>query len=263
MQRALHSRPNPADYPRLHNLAAYVARELEEHQPGTPYSGAYQLIQTLLTLSLNIADSTAGADWHPILNVLQQVAGQTRQPLPLKQQGLGDTPHWLTQQHQGIRLHTQQPAGPIVLKTKGIPYVEQDRQVMTSQTNPTANQLIVRDQTHRYTLEAITKLDWAERIWCDKQGVQAHAAGAAFHLQLATSRQSTSFWRIIDQPWSWAEQVGIDEYGLWATTQMGTIRSRLRWVPINSTVYDDTENNLGLEYPGYWFEDYQYWTPRK
>ena len=44
---------------------------------------------------------------------------------------------------------------------------------------------------------------------------------------------------------------------------MGTIRSRLRWVPINSTVYDDTENNLGLEYPGYWFEDYQYWTPRK
>ncbi|MCH9699389.1 MAG: formylglycine-generating enzyme family protein, partial [Gammaproteobacteria bacterium] len=80
-------------------------------------------------------------------------------------------------------------------------------------------------------LATITKPDWAERFWLDDNGVYAaHEEQALFHLQPASGEKPEASWVCLHNPWSWARDCGIDEFGLWADLSLEQVIYRLRWI---------------------------------
>ncbi|MEL6749202.1 MAG: hypothetical protein AAFO09_02800 [Pseudomonadota bacterium] len=174
LQRNLLQRPPRQDYAGLHRLASRVEQELAQVAAGATPGQAYRLLQSMLLLAESLADDDQlRPAWGDLLRVAQQVARATGQRLPLHQQGLNKAQHWLTQYHFGLRCYAQPPFGRVLLSLQGEPYDEAHRRVWSGDMDPASDRLLVRDQTQRYELRALTKPDWADSIAYDSGVIRA------------------------------------------------------------------------------------------
>ena len=63
-------------------------------------------------------------------------------------------------------------------------------------------------------LSTITRPDWAQRFWQEKNVIYAaHSENALFSLRPANTQHTNAQWQCLHNPWSWASNTGIDDYG--------------------------------------------------
>ncbi|MEE8526801.1 MAG: formylglycine-generating enzyme family protein, partial [Thermoanaerobaculia bacterium] len=116
---------------------------------------------------------------------------------------------------------------------------------------PRGPSLVLTTDRARAELRRFVRPDWADRVGRDRQGLWAEALGASPLGAPASRRHSETIrfrWEPPDpapadsteepdrgtwigETWpSWASGTGRDEFGLWATVDVGDVIFRLRWV---------------------------------
>ena len=235
-------------YPQLQLLG----REAAEHRAHNQQRRHPQIIlRSLLPGLCELADSNPGKDWRRLLTEAQYVAMQVLEPQPLKDQGLeaGEGHCYLFQQGQQLRL-TAEPASrqlPL-LKLNTQPYCSETRSTLAMNCIQGHNKLELADLDFSYQLNTLLCPTWAKRVWRSREGVFAeHGEGAVFHLEEAGPDQPQSHWRLIANPWPWAQTAGVDEHGLWAEFVIGQARQRLRWIPPGSFLMGSPEEEEGRD----------------
>ncbi|GAB4201457.1 MAG: hypothetical protein Tsb002_38060 [Wenzhouxiangellaceae bacterium] len=232
LQRHLHGEVNEADYPVLLSLARQTWER--GHDPGNS-SMAHLQIRSMLSLTEVIADQQGERGFSRVLEQAQAVAKANGQPLPLKQKGLKQTSEcqWLHQLGDSLVL-SNQPTSNALLALSEQPFHQQTRNVLASRIEPASTSVDIIDRQLHWQLAAISKPRWADRIWCDgEQLFAAHERGAIFELIPADQQREKAQWECRYQPWEWAAQVGVDDYGLWADLRIGSVPGfyRMRWIP--------------------------------
>lgn len=230
LQRNLHPAiPSPEGYPHLLGLAALAEEEFASQEEG---GVAYSLILSMLPLTYLLADLSRDRRWQAFLKVVQRVARDAQQRLPLKQQYMekSEPVQWLIQRSNRLVLtRAQQGNNLLALGTQ--PYYVQARRQLTATTPFGDERVDIVDQQYQWRLEALGKPTWAERIKFDSGRLHTrHAGGAEFLLQPASPDHPAARWHCRHNPWPWASSTGIDEHGLWADLHVKGIEYRLRWI---------------------------------
>ncbi|MES9881951.1 MAG: formylglycine-generating enzyme family protein [Sedimenticola sp.] len=255
--------PKTGRFPTLFYQAHQSNGELEQASPGR----AFRHIRTVLPLLRHMADRYASAHWQPVYESAQRVALRSNQPLPLRQQGLvqsADT-HWLAQSSEGLTFGTGAvQESRLLLKLSAQPFHLQSRNILPHLIRPTGSRLDLIDNGYHFSLEAMRRPLWAGRIWQDEGGLNAaHATGTLFRLEPAGPDLPQARWQCTNNPWPWADDLGVDEHGLWAEIRLAQATQRLRWIPPGKfmmgspkdeekgTFYDETLHKVTLS-RGYW-----------
>ncbi len=230
LQRNLHQAvPRPEEYPRLLGLAALAEEELTSQEEG---GMAYSLMLSMLPVTHLLADLSRDRRWQAFLKVVQRVARDARQRLPLKHQYMeqSEPVQWLVQRDNQLLLtRARQSNSLLPLGTQ--PYYVQARRQLTATTPFSDERVDIVDRQYQWRVEALGKPTWAERIKFDSGRLHArHAGGAEFLLQPASPDHPAVRWLCLDNPWPWASSTGIDEHGLWADLQVKENTYRLRWI---------------------------------
>lgn len=116
------------------------------------------------------------------------------------------------------------------------------------------------------TLSSLDRPAWAAEVGRNRHGVFAqHEQGAVYQLHEAGLERSDATWVCVHNPWSWASETGIDDYGVWATIEIGNAQQRMRWIDPGDfmmgsptgepeRVDNETEHAVCLT-QGYWLAD--------
>lgn len=226
LQQVLPEGPRSSDFPLLMNLAARSKAD------STQTGNAFRLIYSLLPLAVALADSPVAAQWRPFLDETQRVASTTGQALPLGHHGLNshEPVQWLRQENDTLTVSDQAEMAVMPLGPR--PYCPANRRILAPVTRPNSTEMEIIDQKHRWHLENITRPNWANRIWRNRDGLfAAHQQGLVMRYREASPRHREGEWQVADNPWPWAAELGVDEYGLWAVVRVNRASQRMRWIP--------------------------------
>ena len=263
LQGKLDQAPQASQFPALQLLGKAVS---DSRLKGQRNSHARFLLRNLLPGLRELADSQPEKGWQPLMAEAQRVAMQTHEPLPLKDRGLEEVAgrYYLFQQRRQLRLTPESDAGHLpLLELSAPPYCRETRSMLPVLSPKAYSALELADRDYGYGLKAICRPAWAERIWRGRDGLfAAHQDGAVLQLEEAGPDRSQSRWRLLENPWPWANEVGVDEYGLWAGFSLGKARHRMRWIPPGVFVMgspedeperrdDETQHLVTLTH-GYW-----------
>jgi len=249
LQRELDQVPQARQFPALQSLGKAVA---QCRKKGQRNSHVQFLLRNLLPGLRELAETRPEKDWQPLMAEAQRVAMHTHEPLPLKDQGLEEVAgrYYLFQQRQQLRLRPEFGAGHLpLLELSSLPYCRETRGILPVLSPKAYNALQLADRDYGYGLQAIRRPAWAERIWRSHDGLfAAHQDGALFQLEAAGPDRPQSRWRLLENPWPWADEVGVDEdHRLWAEFSLGKARQRLRWIPPGSFIMGSPDNEEGRD----------------
>jgi sulfatase modifying factor 1 len=213
--------------------------------------------------------------FHGLLDMAQQLSDnpklnsiQLNQQLNQHATTANHDHHWQPN-NQTITLH--QHAHHFIASTR-LPVINViTQQSLSVNQSIDQDELQLRNQSEQTTLKRIRKPRWAERIWQDASGIYAaHGNDAVFHqphaalTQTPAQGQATN-WQPLNNPFSWADDIGVDDYGLWAKLNLNGVSFRLRWIPSGSFMMgspkaelerrdNETQHTVTLT-EGYWLAD--------
>jgi len=248
LSHALEKAPQASQFPALQRIGKRVKQRRAE---GRHNSHVQFLLRNFLPGLRELADTQPEPNWQPLMAEAQRVAMQANEALPLKEQGLEEVAgrYFLIQQRQQLRLVSETEINqPTLLELNSQPFCQQTRSLLPTLSPQAYNELALTDRDHNYRLKVLRRPNWAERIWRNREGLfAAHAEGAVFHLQEAGPECPQSRWQLLENPWPWANEVGVDDHGLWAGFTIGKAHQRMRWIPpgvfVMGSPYDEDERN--------------------
>ena len=272
LQHQLDHAPQASQFSALQRLGKAVA---ESHRKGEHYSHAQFAMRSLLVGIRALADSQPEAGWQHLMVEAQRVAMRRHEALPLNDQGLDEVAgnYMLFQHRQQLRLVTEnEMVGLPLLEVNSLPFCKEVRGFLPTLSPKIHNSLEISDRSFNYQLKSIRCPAWAQRIWRNQDGLfAAHQDGVVLQLVEAGDGQPQSYWHLIDNPWPWADQVGVDDQGLWAEFVVRKkklfssdidARHRLRWIRSGTFMMgspekeewrsdDETQHQVTLTH-GYW-----------
>ena len=258
-------------YPVLQALASNVAQKrkagcMDDHQQ--------IIMRSLLPAICSLAQSQPHTSWMGFLNEAQQIAFSHNLPTPLQAQGLDqlpNKPYWLYQLGNKVILDDIPPVGfdqsALALgQLSGPIYGQQMGRLAYGDLPSQTDEINLENSAYRYQLLRQTRPPWAQRMWRDTNGLHAaHAGGLIMRLAEANPNQPQARWQVLEQPWAWAQRVGVDEYGLWAEFAIDKVVQRLRWIaqgtfkmgsPITEENRRDDENQHDVTLTqGFWLSE--------
>ncbi len=247
LQRQMLNDPCAAVFPSL----AYLGRQVQQHaDAGKPWPLAFQNINAALPLiNALVACNAKDPNWQPLFQIGATVARQLGKPQPLRQRGLpvtSATQHLCARDRGLVLLTEEATAGRTLLMLSENAYCEQTRTTLRPGELLLATPLDIVDNGHRYQLKALPRPAWAERIWQDADGLHAaHTDGGIFRRQPAGPERPVASWVCVHQALPWANEQGVDDYGLWAACDIdGDTRFRLRWISPGRFLMGSPENEV-------------------
>ncbi len=109
-----------------------------------------------------------------------------------------------------------------------------------------SGKLALENEYQSLELDVLSKPQWAERIWRDREGLfAAHASGSVYQLLEANCDRRAAVWQNVMNPWGWATETGIDDSGLWAGFETGAARQVMRWISPGTFLMGSPESEPG------------------
>ncbi|MES9858750.1 MAG: formylglycine-generating enzyme family protein [Sedimenticola sp.] len=233
LQCELRQRPDPKNYPNLFRMANEWRDG--DHEGSDQVGSSEQQLRALIPVAALLNDSPVRDSWHEWLQVTQSVAIQSGEKLPMHQEGLGllanrDQVHSLVQIHDRIAIG--QDAHVTLWDAPGDAYCANTGRELARGLPDRPQQLNIVTGGDRWCLGTVTRPTWADRIWRDRSGLfVGHEQGLLMQYREASPQHPVAQWQVIDNPWPWANDLGIDDHGLWAEIRVAQATQRLRWIP--------------------------------
>jgi formylglycine-generating enzyme required for sulfatase activity len=231
LQAGLLNAPSLAEFPRLTAHLGAIGRQ-EEGAEEIPIG-----LADYLPLLERLSKQQHGPEWNEAFRLARRVARILGEPLPggyhPEELPETDSPpaRWLRQ--NGTRLEVSSRPQRALLPLGEYPYVPGTGRIIRRSIPTGGNEIEIMDRGWRYRLQRQGCPAWAERFWQDDAGVihLAHPEGGVFALIPAAPERPKARWRCLHNPWPWAADLGVDDYGLWVEIRLGGIGQRLRWIP--------------------------------
>ncbi len=216
---------SPKDYEALLALISKGCDEIGDHN-----SMVMSFILTSLPMFEVIADGPYHDNWNGVLNDLQKIARAYHKRLPNRHhsQPKGEA-NLLLRQRDNSLIVSDSGSGLLAITEHA--YCEQTRAEINGSLQLLGSTLDIIDRGIHWRLQAMLRPSWAERCWSERgEFFAAHHDDAVFSLTPADLQQARAKWTTKSNPWPWANDIGVDKYGLWASIDIDNIVLRMRWI---------------------------------
>ncbi len=241
LQQHLFVLPNFKKYAALHKLAA-DNKEIGEQDKSTSYC----MLRSMGDIAELLPNQTRDASWNGFLTIMHNIAKESGKRLPMQHQGLEfQRAHgWLQQCGDALIRNVDASSGLMPLSSET--YCQDTGVLFTARNRPGGRKLNLIDHHRHWQLRSMEKPRWAQRIWRNNDGLfAAHEDGVVFQMLEASEDRAQSYWHLSYNQWEWAQDAGVDEYGLWAEMQVTQIRFRMRWIAAGNFLMGSPEDEPG------------------
>lgn len=173
-------------------------------------------------------------DYQHIYERAQQVAIHFQQPLPLGPRAndqLGEAVLYFNQKNNHIQVsETSKGIATFFTHSQAVVVSQVGTQIKAPQVF-TSETLMLTSELANIGLTRMEKPLWAKAFWREAKCIFAeHEEGAIFQLHEANTELEQAYWQCIKNPWQWASNTGVDEFGLWLEFELGSVCQRMRWI---------------------------------
>ncbi len=235
LQYNLRNKPHPQNYDLLAAVVVDVKKALEDENLDS--NSGVRILSHMLPI-IQLLDQTSVRDlWNELIAAVKAVVRlHGLNNLDVSSESLHEHRYTLQQRNRGLVLSKGVEEGLLNFSQK--PYYADTWKSLEDDIFPQSSRMDIIDQDQQYHLKALTKPNWADRIWSDRQGLfAAHEQG--FILQYQSGKDE---WGELYNSTNWASNTGVDKHGLWADLAIKNTHYRLRWIPPGEFIMGSTED---------------------